>query len=321
MNAGLIPFELGFFASYIYTQNIPTSLFVGLALAITAEEVSITILDELRMLKKRVGQLIIEAGIIGDVFEIAAIAFLGFFIRAKTVGSITLLTFILEIFAFIFVVILMRFYVIEFLLDIPDRKSRKYEYFAVAFIILIIMAAISELLNFSAIIGALAAGMLLKNKLIKDRMYYHEHIIIEAIEVFHFGIFEPIVFIFIGLSVDPAMLFENIGFGLILTFLALFGKIAGALVGNYFCGEPLSEGILIGWGLNARGATELFALLIAQNLGIVSEDIFAAIVLMAILTTIISPIIFKMLVRNGYGLVKHVHSRNKHVYKSDRAKA
>ncbi len=306
LNAGHMPFFLGFFATLVYTGNWLESLFVGIALAITAEEVTVAILDELKLLKKRVGQLIIEAGIIGDVFEIAAIALLGLFIRTQTsTGNFKFLGFILEIITFLLVIIFMRYYIIEFLLRSTGKKGRKYEYFGIAFVTLLIMTMASQLLNFSHILGALLAGILLKDKLIEDKLYYEEHHIVEAIEVFNFGVFHPLIFIWIGLSVDFNMLSNNIGFGIILTVLALFGKVIGCILGNYFCNEPLKEGILIGWGLNARGATELFALLIAQNQGLVSDNVFSAVVFMALMTTLISPIVFKFMVLKGYGMVDH----------------
>ncbi len=313
LNAAHIPFFLGLFATYIYTRNFVQSLFVGIALAITAEEVTIAILDELNLLRKRVGQLIIEAGIIGDIFEILAIALLGLFIRTKTIThSEKIFTIVSELVLFIVVIILVRYFVIESLLKLPVRKARKYEYFGVAFIILMTMTIASELLGFSYIIGALIAGLLLKDKFIQDKMYYEEHQIVEAIEVFDFGVFHPLIFIWIGLSLDLDLLFSNLEFGIILSVLAIFGKIIGSMLGNYFCHEPVSEGILVGWGLNARGATELFALLIARNQGIVGQDIFAAVVFMAFVTTIISPIMFKFLASRGYGMVKHRHRKGIH---------
>lgn len=313
LNAAHIPFFLGLFATYFYTRNIVQSLFVGLALAITAEEVTIAILDELRLLRKRVGQLIIEAGIIGDIFEIMAIALLGLFIRTKSMTQFAkIFTIIAELVMFITIIIIVRYYIIEALLKIHGRKGRKYEYFGAAFVVLMIMTIAAELLNFSYIIGALIAGLLLKDKFVHGKLYYEEHQIVEAIEVFNFGVFHPLIFIWIGLSLDFNILFSNIEFGVVLTVLALVGKIIGTVLGNYFCHEPLSEGILIGWGLNARGATELFALLIARNQGIINQDIFAAVVFMAFVTTIISPIMFKFLAMRGYGMVKHRHRKKVH---------
>ena len=305
LNAGHVPFFLGCFATFLITKNWIESIFVGIALAITAEEVAISILDELNLLHKRIGQLIIEAGIIGDVFEIFAIAILGLFIRAQTM-KFTVYSFLFELFLFLLITLLMRFYIIEWLLNLVGKKGSKFEYFTVSMVILLVMAGASEILNFSAIIGALLAGILLKDKLTDDMLYFEEHNITEALEIFDFSVFHPLIFIWIGLTINTQLLFSNIWFGIVLTVLAISGKLIGAVLGNYFCKESIKEGILIGWGLNARGATELFALLIARSQGIVSDNIFGAIVFMALITTIISPIVFKILVLNGYGLKANI---------------
>jgi Kef-type K+ transport system membrane component KefB len=303
LNAGIIPFLLGFFATLIYTEDIIKSAFVGLAIAITAEEVSISILEELKMLKTKIGQLVIETGIIGDIFEIGAITFLAIIIKARAFPSASpLFHIIVELGLFLTIIILLRYYVIELLLRIIGKDGRKYEYFGVAIVVLLIMTLASELLNFSYIIGALLAGLLLKDKFTEDKLYYEEHHVAEAIETFNFGFFEQLVFVWIGFSIDTSILFANIGFGLVLTILALGGKLAGSMIGNYFCNQPIKEGYLIGWGLNARGATELFAVLIAKNIGVIGENLFSAIVFMTLVTTIISPIVFKYLVSKGYGL-------------------
>lgn len=313
LNAGHIPFFLGFIATLIFKGNFIQALFVGFALAITAEEVTVAVLDELKLLSKRVGQLIIEAGIIGDIFEIIAIALLGIIIKSQnSAGSYAILSILLEFFAFILVILVMRYFIIDQLMKIPKKRGRKYEYFTVAFIVLMIMTVCSELLNFSHVIGALIAGILLKDKLIQDKLYYEEHHIIESLEVFNFGVFHPLIFIWIGLSLDMNMLSNNLIFGIVLTVLALSGKIIGSVIGNHFCHEPWKEGILIGWGLNARGATELFALIIARNQGIITQDIFSAVVFMAFMTTIISPIIFEFLVLKGYGVVKYRRHGSRH---------
>src|SRR3989344_4909956 len=312
LSSGLIPFLLGSAATFLYTGNLFEYLFVGVALAITAEEVSVGILDELKMLKKRIGQLILDAGIIGDIFEISIIALLGILIRYNSMQGSALFTMLLEIGVFLAVILLMRYFVIDMLLRIAEKTKRGFDYFGVALITLLVMTVASELLNFSMVLGALLAAILLKDKLVKDKLYYEEYQITEALEVFNFGIFHPIIFIWIGLSIDFSIIYNNIGFGLLLTFLALGGKLLGSVFGNYLVNEPASQGMLIGWGLNARGATGLFALLIAKNVGLVSLGVFSAIVFMALVTTIISPVVFKMLAMKGYGIVNHANHYKAH---------
>ena len=62
-------------------------------------------------------------------------------------------------------------------------------------------------------------------------------------------------------------------------------------------GGTMKEGILIGWGMNARGAVELIAIKMASENGLVHPIIYSSIVFMTFVTTIVSPIIFKMAVK------------------------
>ncbi|MFH2019996.1 MAG: cation:proton antiporter [archaeon] len=312
LNAGLVPFVLGFAFTFYVTKDWTESLFVGIALAITAEEVSIEILEELSLIQKRIGQIIIEAGIIGDIFEISAIALLGLLLRSSALSSGSVFNFVFELIGFILVILMMRYFILDWLLTIVGKDKKRFEYSTIAIVTLFIMVSAAELLNISSILGALIAGLLLKNKLIADKLYVEEHHIVEALEVFNFGVFHSIIFIWIGITINLSSIMSNIAFGIMLTIIAIAGKLLGSIIGNTLIKEPMEEGILIGWGLNARGATEMFALLVAKNTGFLSTEIFSSVVFMVLITTIISPIIFKYLVSKGYGLIEHNASNSKH---------
>ncbi|MBN1503249.1 cation:proton antiporter [Candidatus Woesearchaeota archaeon] len=303
LNAGIIPLELGFFVSYLFGYSFLKSLFVGICLAITAEEVSIAILDELKLIKNKIGQIIIEAGVIGDIFEIIAISLLGIFMRYSNIGtSIEVSMIFIEFVLFCISVICLRYVISPLVFRLLGKSPRKYELFLGSFVVLLIMVLSSELLNYGYILGALGAGLILKDQLIAEKNFNREYDIIEGVETVAFGFLEPLVFIWVGLSIDITSMLNNPWFGIILTIVATAGKLLGSVIGSYFCRESLKEGLLMGWALNARGATELFAILIARNMGIIGADIFSAIVFMAIVTTIISPIVFKVLVTRKFGI-------------------
>ncbi|NTV24197.1 MAG: cation:proton antiporter [Nanoarchaeota archaeon] len=298
--SGLIPFVLGFIAGFIYSHNLIVSIFVGIALSITAEEVSISILDELKLLQKRLGQVIIESGIIGDIFEISAVALLGFFVKAKTDGITLLGTIFFDLALFVMLVFAIRYVLLELMFRAIGETPRSYEIFAVSLSILFLLSFVSEVLSFSYILGALMAGIMLKDKLISGKHYNFEHQVTSSLETFIFAFFEPLVFIYIGVLIRMDVLLSNLMFGGILTVLALSGKLLGAMLGDILAKGNVSEGLIIGWGLNSRGATELFTVLVAQNQGIIGKDVFSAVVFMALITTLISPVIFRNLVSGIY---------------------
>jgi Kef-type K+ transport system membrane component KefB len=301
INAGLVPFLLGFFAAAITGFDAFQSIFVGICLSITSEEVALSILKELNLIKKRLGRLVIEAGILGDVFEIHIIAILGIIMKAVSLGTgVDWFRISAELVLFAAAIIFIRYFVVPFIFNLVGKEALHHELLLGSLFILFVTTLVSQWLNFGYFIGALTSGILIKDKLIEKKEYGHEHQIISVVETISFGFFEPLVFIWIGLSIDINILLAAPWFGIMLTAIALLGKLVGAILGNYFCGESIKEGYMIGWALNSRGSTELFAIIIAKNQNIINPTIFNGIVFMAIATTLISPIVFKFLMNSRF---------------------
>ncbi|MFH0874373.1 MAG: cation:proton antiporter [archaeon] len=302
LNSGLIPFILGVSVTYMFGFDLLQSLFAGICLAITAEEVSISILEELKLVRTKIGQLIMETGALGNIFELLIIALLGIMIRGKQAGSGAnpFAEILFELFVFVIAVVLFRYIVIPIIFTLIGKEPRNSELFLSCFIILLMMAIISDVINFGYIIGVLVAGILIKDHLIESKDTRRQQKVIEVVETVNFSIFEPIIFILIGMSINIESLLSSPLLGLILTLCAIVGKLVGAILGNYFCKESLYEGLVIGWGLNARGATELFAVLIAKNVGIIDSHIFNAVVFMMMGTC---SGFFKMIKKTSYGTI------------------
>ncbi len=300
INAGFFPFILGFVITYMFNFNLLQSFFAGICLTLTAEEVSISILTELKLGRKKLGQIIMEAAAIGNVLEIIVIAILGIIIKSMklNLGSNIYLEMGLEIIFFMLLITSMRYIIIPFLFSTLGENYRNYELFMACFVVLIILCVGSEFLNFGYIIGALIAGMLVKDHL-GNTTGLEDLKVKNVIETVNFSVFEPMIFIWIGQLIDVNSLFNDPMLGIILAIVATFGKLIGSVVGNFLSKGTFSEAMVIGWGLNPRGATELFAVLIAKNTGVIGYEIFNAVVVMAIITTIISPIIFRILIKNN----------------------
>ena len=81
-----------------------------------------------------------------------------------------------------------------------------------------------------------------------------------------------------------------------IIFIATGGKLIGSILGSLIGKGTIKEGIIMGWGLNARGAVEIMVVRLAFEMGYVEPIIYSSIILMTFVTTIISPIIFKYVV-------------------------
>ena len=119
-----------------------------------------------------------------------------------------------------------------------------------------------------------------------------------------FGFFAPLFFIFVGLKTDFYQHF-NLLFSLIITGIALVGSVVGAIVGNIAVRSieketlktSYKEGTLLGWGMAAKGDTDLIIAAVALQHNLINQTIFTDLIFMGIVTTITAVIMFRINVK------------------------
>ena len=110
-----------------------------------------------------------------------------------------------------------------------------------------------------------------------------------------FGFFVPIFFVDIGLSTDLKTL-SGSGLWLLLALLAVavVGKLFGAGLGGLLGGLSRRESLQLGVGMISRGEVGLIVAAVGLNEGLIHEDVFAAVVGVVILTTLITPPLLRL---------------------------
>ncbi len=153
--------------------------------------------------------------------------------------------------------------------------------------------AITHALGLEAILGAFIVGIILAT--LRYQMVGVPHILETVTDSF----FAPIFFAFSGLRVDIWLLASPsaIIWTVVLIVLAVAAKMFGALVGARRAGLSFKEGLALGSGLSALGAMGIVVALVGLSLGVVSDTGYTVIVLAAIVTSLIAPIMLKMAVR------------------------
>jgi Kef-type K+ transport system membrane component KefB len=111
-----------------------------------------------------------------------------------------------------------------------------------------------------------------------------------------YGLFVPVFFINIGLSVNARELqAEMIMFALVITLVAIIGKWLGAGIGARLGGLSLRESVQLGAGMVSRGEVGLIVAGVGINQGLVSSAEFSAVVAMVLITTLVTPPILRYL--------------------------
>ena len=132
--------------------------------------------------------------------------------------------------------------------------------------------------------------------------FAREHHITKKIEFSLNYFIIPFFFIAMGLHfelssliVSPLILFS-------IVIIAMIGKLWGTLLAKPFVDFNWKQLYLIGWGMNSRGAVELAMAMIAFRSSIIDESLYSALVIMALVTTLMFPFV----------ITKMVH-KNKHI--------
>jgi K+:H+ antiporter len=148
-----------------------------------------------------------------------------------------------------------------------------------------IMALITDAIGVHTVLGAFVAGILVGQSPILTRH------IDEQLRGLITALFMPVFFGMAGLNADlrvlgnPSLLLLALGF----IAIASLGKFSGAFIGGAIGGLTWRESLALGWGMNARGSTEVIVASLGLSMGALSQDLFTIIVAMAVVTTMAMP--------------------------------
>lgn len=292
-----LPFALGFaLMRYGFGQPLLPSLIVGAAVSVSAQAVAMDLLEELKLLKSRLGGLLVSAGAVDDVIELVLMTAM-FSVFHVAGGQSGLGVLLVEFAVFVALVLVSRFVVIPRLFKVYGSEHSSTALFTESMIVVLLIATLSEFLGVGALIGAMVAGLIVRQTIFKDLEIpdWEEHDISRSIHIIAFGFLIPMFFVWVGVSTDLGLAASHLGLIALLVVVATVGTIGGTVLALRLNGLSAREGFVLGWGLNAKGDLELVIAIVALDAGLISAEIFTALVVMSLATSIISPVVFKRL--------------------------
>lgn len=281
-----LPFTLGYCTGKLFHYESLTSLFLGASLSITAVAVSAKSLYDLNLLRTRMGTTIMGAAVIDDVLGILILSVLLNIIEHAELPSLANLLFIFsKSLAFLVISGAVGLRIVPRIL----RRLHLTKEFRLGSILLIVLsyAVAARLSGLHEIIGAFVAGLILKKSLTSSE--------VDELITWGFGFFGPLFFGWIGFVVRLHPLL-NI-FCYVVIVVACIGKIVGCSAGALISGLTRKEALSVGVGMNGRGAVELVLAGVGLEYGVITQDLFSVVVVMAFVTTILTPIGLKMSIR------------------------
>ncbi len=280
----LVPMLLVSSAAYFFSNNLISSLVVGLISIATSVSVSVQTLQEIGFLKTKQGVSILGAAIIDDIIGVILLTIIIGMALPDIASDIRIVIF--KIILVFVIIIIVGIIITKVLPKVSMFIRTKDVIVGFSLVLCLIMAYVSEELGVAGITGAYFAGVIF------SRTPY-AHKISHDVQTMSQIFFAPIFFVAIGLGVDLHALGHDIVLSLILLVLGIIGKIVGCGWGAKATGFNHRESLQIGIGMVPRAEVALIIANLGLYLGIISKVEFSTAIVMVIGSSLITPPLLK----------------------------
>lgn len=290
----LVPVLGGFFTylavfqpSLASQQEVLKAVFIGVILSATSVSITVETLREMGKLGGKVGTTILGAAVIDDVLGIIVLTI----VTSLQDTSVKVSTVLLKI-ALYFVFIGAVFLVCNKGKKYIERFDKRRSVAIMAVVFCLVLSYISEaVFGIADITGAYFAGLILCQ--LKLQSYVNR-----KTEILSYMFFSPVFFASIGLKTSlSAMSGAVLVFSAVLLLVAILSKVMGCGLGAKLCGFSGKDSMQIGVGMISRGEVALIVAQKGSQCGLLNNNLFGAVVLVVIVTTLITPVLLKVVMR------------------------
>jgi len=295
----ILPLILGFGFCFLIpdsllvdpAQRIVFSLFLATSISVSAIPVIAKVLIDLNLIRRDIGQITIAAGMIDDTAAWILLSIVLGLIEFGVVTAQNVLFSVGKVLLFLSVSFVAGKWIAAKVVSFAQNSIKsRYKFLTILILFSFGFGAIAQSLRLEAVLGAFIAGIIF------SRIPAVPKEAIDRIESFTFGIFAPIFFAAAGLkvSLEPLLNPELLIIGIGLIVVATLSKVAGAYIGARWVGRSDHwTALSFGAGLNARGAIQIIVATIGLSFGIISQEIFSLIIIMAVVTSIMAPFMLR----------------------------
>ena len=291
----LVPLAGGAAAAYFFNDSVDgnkmlQNIFIGIILTATSVSITVETLKEMGKLSTPAGNAILGAAIIDDILGIIALTMvISMADPSVSIGMVLLK--ILGFFVFTFVAAVGYHYAFKKWTDNNPVKLRRYVVISFAFCLVLAFCA-EYFFGVADITGAFFAGLAISGT---NKADY----VTKRFDTLSYLLLSPIFFASIGLKVVlPKMNLEIVLFTVIICLVAVLTKVIGCGLGAKICKYTNKESLQIGVGMISRGEVALIVANKGEAVGLMSDKFFAPIVIMVVLTTIITPVLLKVVFKD-----------------------
>ncbi|NPE29502.1 cation:proton antiporter [Methanococcoides sp. SA1] len=285
----IVAFSFGAAIGVYFHLSVLESIFIGVAFSPTSIGVVVRTLIDMDYLSSKPGSMMLTSSIFDDIIGIFLLSIVVTMATYEQFPSgVQVLIILLKMVAFVAIMISLRKWIFSRLFDKIHKMHVKESIFAFVIVIALFSAYLAEVFGLHAVIGAFIGGVMLSD--VSHAKIEHVQSKVTGLA---YGIFVPIFFAFIGISLNIASL-QTIGlFSVLVVVLALLGKLIGGFLGGRLIGFDNYDSLIFGVGVMPRAGVELVLISIGKEMGIIGDEVFSAIVLMVAVSIFVSPVLLK----------------------------
>jgi Kef-type K+ transport system membrane component KefB len=298
-----VPLLAGIGVGLAFSLDVMRTVFLGLCVSITALPVTVRILESFGLLESDIGRYSVAAAVLNDV---AALLALGVILNLT--GSTTFPDIAWSILVTGGKLVLLAAAIIGFndLLErlhqrgvhldaVPEKLVRvfgKEALFGIVVIFVLVFGSISDALGFHFVIGAFFGALLIDRRFFLASRYDNLERTLASITA---GFLAPVFFAYLGLEFTVTEMRGPL-FVVVVVVVSIASKIVSGWIGGRLAALPSREALGLGIILNGRGIMELVVAGIALQHGFIEQGLFSTLVLMGVLTTLLTPLLFQRFV-------------------------
>lgn len=284
----IIPFFAGFMIFTLYGLELLQILLIATALTATSIAISIQVLTSLGKMQSKEARLILGAAIVDDILAIAVLSVVITMVQTgnTTPDVIDISILILKILGLFAALLIGSILIVPRILHRERLWKSRGSIEGITTAIFFGGAGIAAIVGLSPIVGAFAIGMAVAStRLIKQVEEY-----VHKLQI----IFAPLFFAIIGAQVDlRGVNIEVLSIAGIIVAVAILTKLVGCGLPSWIFLKDKTKSMRVGIGMVSRGEVGLIVAGVGASSGVLSGDIYTAIIIMVAATTIITPIWLK----------------------------
>ena len=273
--------------SYVLKGRLPLTHFIATTMGLSAMPVIAKILMDLNLVRRDVGVLTLSAAVVDDTIGWIILAMISGMVTTGAFDISTLAVTLGWVVAFMLAARYLIYPGLKSGLARADHHMRLSGGELVVVVgVTFLCGAATEAMHVHAVFGAFVAGVLVRQvpTLRTERLHKLESVVM--------SLFAPLFFGEVGLRVDFTQL-QGFWLPAAVIVIAIAGKVVGCFLGGILGRLHPWSALALGFLMSARGAVGLVVAKIGLDLGILNVELFSCLVLMAVVTSFLAPILVK----------------------------